>query len=229
MSSFIILRGVTVDIPLFSSESMSLRRKLLNKNSPIQVIRALDNINLIINSGDRIGLYGHNGSGKTTLLRVLAGGYYPTYGDIEISGRVNSLIDINLGLDSEATGLHNIKLKLLTMQVCQSEYNELIKKIIDFSGLEESIYRPLRTYSSGMAMRLAFSIATSVQSDIILLDEWLSVGDEDFAEKSNKRMAEITTSSSILVIASHNFDMLKQNCNKIYLLNKGSLKLIENI
>jgi len=223
MRPSIILNRACVEIPIYNQESLSIRKKILGHNVQIKVVKALTEISLKIQPGDSVGLYGHNGAGKTTLLRCLAGGYYPTSGTMFVEGRINSLIDVGLGLDPEATGLQNIKLKLTLMRVPLDKQKSLTENIVSFSELEDFIHLPFRTYSSGMGMRLAFSIATSVDADILLLDEWLSVGDESFSIKSNQRMKEITTNSSILIIASHSMDLLKKNCNRIIHMEHGKI------
>jgi lipopolysaccharide transport system ATP-binding protein len=229
MDTHIILKNVSIEIPIYTSDSLSLRKKILGKSGLINKVRVLNGIDLKINAGDRVGLYGHNGAGKTSLLRCIAGGYYPTTGSLDIAGSLSSMIDIGLGLDHEATGYQNIKLKLGAIDPKLRSNQLLIDEIIDFSGLGEAIHWPIRTYSSGMGMRLAFSIATSIRSDILVLDEWLSVGDEGFSEKSKNRMNDLLESSSILVIASHNKNLLHSVCNRVIHLDHGRILLEETI
>ena len=147
----------------------------------VTVVTALKDISLEIRAGDRVGLMGHNGAGKTSLLRMLAGIYEPTSGRIQIRGKVSSFINLGLGLDVEATGAENILLVGLMFGLGFDEIQQLAPSIQEFSGLGEFLDMPIRTYSSGMQMRLLFSIATSVHAEILLMDEWLSVGDSDFA------------------------------------------------
>ena len=144
-------------------------------------------------------------------------------------GFINNLIETGIGIDFESTGIDNIKLRLLLIGYPASLMDAKQAEIIEFSELGDAIYNPVRTYSSGMLMRLTFSIATSIKADIILLDEWLSVGDVEFQKKAATRMEEITTEASILVIASHSYELLEKLCNKIIFLDKGKIKEIREI
>lgn len=223
MGAYINLQNVDVNIPVFSTESFSLRTRILRRSTKIKENHVLRNINFEITGGERVGIYGHNGAGKTSLLRLISGGYHSQKGSVLIKGKMSSMIDIGLGLDHEANGYENIKLKLGLINAELRNDEDLISEIIDFSGLQNVIHDPIRTYSSGMLMRLAFSIATGVHSDILVLDEWLSVGDASFAEKSEKRMAEVVENSSILVIASHSMDLLNNLCTRIIIMENGSI------
>ena len=223
MKPSIKLKNVNVVIPIFTSDSLSFKKHLLGFAPNVQNAHVLKNINLEIQYGDRVGVYGNNGAGKTSLLRSVAGGYYPVNGAISISGSVSSMIDIGLGLDQEASGFDNVRLKLgLTSSKLRNNM-KLVQDIINFSELNDVIHLPLRTYSSGMAMRLAFSIATGVRSDILVLDEWLSVGDASFSEKTKNRMDELVEDSSIIIIASHSMDLLRKVCNRLVTMDHGSI------
>ena len=226
---FIKLEQVTVEIPIFNSSYFSVRESAVTRNKDTLFINALDNINLDIKSGDIVGLSGPNGCGKTTLLRTIAGGYIPIKGNISQFGFINNLIETGIGIDFETTGYDNIKLRLALIGYPDNLIDNKTKEIISFSELSDAIYNPVRTYSSGMLMRLTFSIATSIPADIILLDEWLSVGDIKFQEKASKRMEEITSEASILIIASHSYELLEKLCNKIIILNKGIIEEIKDI
>jgi lipopolysaccharide transport system ATP-binding protein len=174
---------------------------------------ALNNITLDLKDGDRLGVMGPNGAGKSTLLRTLAGVYHPTTGSIEVKGRISSLIDINLGMDHEATGYENIRMRGIMMGVSLKKIKTMEEEIADFSGLGGFLHMPIRTYSTGMHMRLGFAVSTAIEADIILMDEWLSVGDSDFLVKAEKRLHDYIKKSSILVIASHNQNTIKNICN----------------
>lgn len=176
-----------------------------------------------IQAGERIGLYGHNGSGKTTLLRVLTGAYAPTGGYLEVKGRVASLLDISMGMDGDATGWENIILRGLMMGLRPEDIRSRIDEIGSFSELGPYLDMPLRTYSSGMQVRLAFSVSTIIDADILLLDEWLSVGDEEFQKKASDRLHELINKSSIMVIASHSKSLLKQVCTRIFVMEHGKI------
>jgi lipopolysaccharide transport system ATP-binding protein len=223
MSNSISLKNVVIDVPIFSSDSFSIRKRLLGRAHGVTIKRVLDNVFLEILSGDRVGIYGPNGSGKTSLLKCIAGAYFPTSGSVSVVGDIVSLIDIHMGLDAEASGYDNIKLKLISMGLDHTN-ERTINEIIEFSGLRDVIHYPIKNYSSGMGIRLAFSISTCRSPEILLLDEWLSVGDKKFSKQSSTRMDELAKSSSIMIIASHDMELLKKQCNRILLLESGRVK-----
>lgn len=192
-------------------------------------VRAVDGVSLHIPDGERVGLYGHNGSGKTTLLRALSGIYEPTSGRLDVSGTVTSLLDIATGFDTDATGYENIILRGITMGHAPKRIRPHIDEIAEFSGLGEYLKLPVRTYSSGMMMRLAFSISTSVGSDILLMDEWLSVGDDDFKARVSERLTHLINRSAIVVIASHDKDLLARTCNRILHVSHGKIVREESV
>ena len=224
--------NICVDYPIFNGPHRSLKKNLLRVATGGRIsrdagrgvtVRALDGIDLDIREGERIGLTGHNGSGKSTLLRVLAGVYEPTGGRLEVHGRVASLLDISIGMDVEASGLENIFLKGLLLGFSRNDIQRKVEEITDFSGLGEYIDMPVRTYSSGMVMRLAFSIATSIKADILLMDEWLSVGDADFVKKAEDRLKSLIHRTPILVIASHSKEVLQEVCSRVMRLEGGKI------
>lgn len=228
----IILNNMSISFPIFSWHGRSIKHEIVSyavggmigskRNRPT-CVDALSNINLEINNGDRVALVGHNGSGKTTLLRTISKIYYPTSGEIEVYGKVHSLIDIMLGVDFEATGRENIYLRGLLMGLSKKEIASYEEEIIAFSELDEFIDLPIRMYSSGMAVRLAFSIATVVESDILIMDEWLSVGDADFRVKAQAKLQEVVNRTKILVIATHDPGLVEQICNRKIHLEHGQL------
>lgn len=187
------------------------------------VVRALDALTFELREGDRVGLVGHNGSGKSTLLRALAGAYEPVSGTLEVTGRIASMLDLWLGMNSDATGYENIFLRATIMGLRPKQIENLIEDICEFADLGDYIHMPLRTYSSGMQMRLAFAISTSVSADIILMDEWLSAGDASFAEKAQARLQRMLGNAKIFVLASHNEDLIRKACNKLIRLNHGAI------
>jgi lipopolysaccharide transport system ATP-binding protein len=187
------------------------------------VVRALDGVSFEFREGERVGLVGHNGSGKTTLLRVLAGAYEPVSGTLEARGSVMSMLSITLGMDPDATGRENIVLRGIVMGRERKEIDGLVDDIAGFAELGDYIDMPLRTYSSGMAMRLAFAISTSIRSDIVLMDEWLSVGDADFAARAQERLRSLIGEARILVLASHDRGLLERNCNRLLRLEHGRI------
>lgn len=193
----------------------------------VTVVQALKDINLEIASGDRVGLMGHNGAGKTSLLRLLAGIYEPTSGQIQVQGKVSSFINLGLGMDLEATGSENIMLCGLMFGLGFDEIQRLTPSIGEFSGLGDFLDMPVRTYSSGMVMRLVFSIVTSVHAEILVMDEWLSVGDAEFVVHAEERLRGLVNSASILVLASHSEEIIESLCNVIVRLEHGEIQSIE--
>jgi len=187
-------------------------------------VQALRDINLDLRSGDRLGLVGHNGAGKTTLLRVLAGIYHPTAGAIRCEGLRMPLTDIQVGQDDEATGYEMILMRGLLMGLKRSEIEEKVEEIAEFSELGKFLELPIRTYSSGMALRLFFSIATSITADIILMDEWIAAGDEAFIKKASARLQMLVDRAHIIVIASHSRATLQRICTRGLLLEAGRIK-----
>lgn len=190
----------------------------------IRTVTALNGISFDLAPGERLGLVGPNGAGKTTLLKVLYGIYEPTGGNVVVDGRMDALFNINLGFRREATGRRNIELRGLINGWSRDEIATRMDQIIAFSELGDFIDMPFKAYSQGMAARLAFSIATSFDPEILLMDEWIGAGDPSFQEKSKARMHEMTAKASIIVIASHNHNLLKATCNKILELEKGTMK-----
>lgn len=201
--------------------------RIASASKHVTVVQALKGISLQINAGDRVGIMGHNGSGKTSLLRMLAGIYEPTGGKIKVTGRVSSFINLGLGMDHEATGAENILLCGLMFGLGFDEIQRLTPSIGEFSGLGDFLEMPVRTYSSGMMMRLVFSIVTSVSAEILLMDEWLSVGDADFVEHAEERLQKLVNSASILVLASHDEATINHLCNVIVTLEHGEIVSIE--
>lgn len=193
----------------------------------VTVVSALNDVSLEIREGDRVGIMGHNGSGKTSLLRMLAGIYEPTSGEIQIRGKVSSFINLGLGMDVEATGTENILLCGLMFGLDFDEIQRLTPSIGEFSGLGDFLEMPVRTYSSGMMMRLVFSIVTSVPAEILLMDEWLSVGDAEFVVHAGERLRKVVDAASILVLASHNEDTVHNLCNVIVKLEHGEVVSVE--
>lgn len=230
---YLTIKDVTLDFPVYSNSSRLLKNTVINKftggkiskeSKNLMLVRALNHINLNMAEGDRIGIIGHNGAGKTTLLRLITGVYSPTSGQVEKNGSIASLINITTGLEGDNTGEENIITKCLIMGLSIKQAKEKMEEIKEFSELGDYIYMPLRTYSSGMVMRLAFSIATSIKNDIVVLDEWLSTGDEDFKVKAKKRLDQFIKDTPLLVLASHDINLIKSQCNKIYRMNHGNIE-----
>ena len=232
----IILENCSLDLPIYGTINRSLKGSVMasatggriaSASKNVTVVQALKDISLDIKQGDRVGLLGHNGAGKTSLLRLMAGIYEPTSGMMRVQGRVSSFINLGLGMDLEATGRENILLCGLMFGLDFDEIQRLIPLIGEFSGLGDFLDMPVRTYSSGMSMRLVFSIVTSVHAEILLMDEWLSVGDAEFVEHAEHRLRSLVDSASILVLASHNEEKVESICNVIVRLEHGEIISVE--
>ena len=227
-------KDVAVDFPIYNASGRSLKKRLIAVATGGQlgsdpmgrvVVRALEGLNFTLRDGDRVGLLGHNGAGKSTLLRLLSGVYVPSHGSARIEGEIGSLIDISLGIDPEATGRENIYLRGALLGMGKAELAERMEEIIAFSELGNFIDMPLRTYSTGMHLRLAFAVSTTVRPEILLMDEWLAVGDEGFKHKAEERMRELVQSTNILVIASHARDLILETCNRVLWLEHGKIRM----
>ncbi|ETO19593.1 glycosyl transferase group 1 [Reticulomyxa filosa] len=225
----IVLNSVNIDFPIYNAKARSFRGHFIrtvggkiNSTNDITVIRALSNINLELREGDRVGVIGNNGAGKTTLLRVLSGVYEPTAGSIEIEGKISSLTDIQMGMDPEATGEENIILRGIFMGMKINEIKSKMQEIIEFSQLDDYISMPMRTYSSGMYLRLAFAVSTCIQPEILILDEMIGVGDMDFVQKAKERTLQLIDTSKIMVMSSHDLAILRK-------FTEEALKILINI
>ncbi len=232
--SEIIFENVSIEFPIFNATGRSLTSSLLkvatgglldaDPNGRV-LVRALSHLNFKIKEGERVGLVGHNGAGKSTMLRALSGAYYPTKGNVTVSGSVGSLIDISLGINPEATGRENIYIRGALLGLSKADIQKQFREIVEFSELGEFIEMPVRTYSSGMHLRLAFAVSTIVRPEILLMDEWLSVGDESFKNKAESRLEELVSSTKILVIASHSRELITATCNRVIWLEHGQIKM----
>jgi ABC-type polysaccharide/polyol phosphate transport system ATPase subunit len=226
------LENITLEIPVFDA-NRSFRKSLqkfctggnVQQNGPQKnvSIRALDSLNFELKKGDKVGLIGHNGAGKTTLLRLLAGIYKPLRGRIEINGRVTALLNSSIGIDGNETGLENIRNCAMLLGMTKQELNQKIQDIVDFSELGDFINLPVRIYSSGMLLRLTFSVITALEPQILIMDEGIGVGDANFAEKAQKRLKQFYDKLDVLVLASHSNDLIKNLCNKAMLLEHGKI------
>lgn len=229
----IIFEHVNVDFPIYNAKNRSLKNTVMQAatggkvsfGAEGTVIRSLEDVSFEIHEGERVGVVGHNGAGKSTLLRALSNVYAPTAGRAEIVGEIGSLVDIGLGIDGEATGRENIFIRGALLGLKKKEIEDRFDEIIEFSELGEFINMPVRTYSSGMHLRLAFAVATIIRPEILLMDEWLSVGDAAFNEKAEKRLNDLVRSSRILVIASHSKELIEKTCNRVMWFEHGRLKM----
>jgi len=239
MKSKILLENIYLDFPIYDSESFSLRNKIASMSKSAfarmssedkvnKVVHGLEDINFTFNHGDKIALLGPNGSGKTTLLKLLSGIYTPTSGKILIEGNISCMIDIGFGFQGDATGYENIIYAGISRGLRKKDIEKIMPEIEDFSGLGEFLDMPLRTYSSGMQARLAFSSAIASAPDILLMDEFFSTGDIEFSKKSEDKIFEMMDASSILVFASHDLELLKKVCNKAVCLKHGQISYYGN-
>lgn len=242
----IVARDVHVEFPIYDSYARSLRHMLglgriarginrlaakdLNVGGQIGkgeagriVVKALDGVSLDIREGDRVGIMGHNGSGKTTFLRTLAGIYEPVSGTIRTSGRIIPLFDLSLGMDLDATGIENIWLRGKMLDLTTRQIKDALDDVANFTELADYLYMPIRTYSAGMLVRLAFGISTAVIPDILVLDEMIGAGDAGFIERATVRLNNFLAKAGILVIATHSPSILHQWCNRGMLLEHGKL------
>ena len=225
------LVDASVEIPIFNSRGRSLKTTLIRRvggqveadANDVVSVKALRHINLSLKPGDRLALVGHNGAGKSTLLRVFAGSYEPSTGIADISGTVSSLIDMEMGMDPELTGADNIIMRGVFIGMSLREARRSIPKIAEFSELGPYLHLPMRTYSSGMRMRLAFATSTTRHPDILLFDEMISFGDAGFTARARRRLDAMLDNAKILVLASHDLGSLQTYCNRAILLNAGSL------
>jgi ABC-type polysaccharide/polyol phosphate transport system ATPase subunit len=228
-AAHIALRNVSVRFPVLSFRDRSLRSRFVNAmtlrrtTATPHIVSALNDVNLDIRAGDRVAIIGANGAGKTTLLRVLAGIYHPTSGSVDVLGRCLPLFDLSAGFDEEATGYENIMRRGLVIGARRSEIDAKRGEIAAFTELGDRLDLPLRTYSSGMMLRLIFAVATAVVGEIVLLDEWIGVGDQQFREKARQRLDEIVVRAGILVLASHDIELIKSTCNRAILLEEGRI------
>jgi lipopolysaccharide transport system ATP-binding protein len=230
--TFIRATNVVVEFPLLTGNYRSLKQTLFKAATGGRIhfsehgrvsVRGLDGVSFDIKPGERVGLFGPNGAGKTTMLRLLAGAYRPVSGSCSWLGNISALLDISLGFDHDATGYENIILRGLVMGLSFRDIRARVPDIAKISELGPFLAMPVRAYSSGMQMRLAFAIATSIQADIILMDEWLSVGDAQFQAKASQRLDEVIRNSAILVIASHSTELLRSRCTRIFRMNHGKI------
>ena len=234
----IILEKVSVEFPVYDVQDRSFRSALLGKSklkkiddasSSRTVLKALDSVTINISSGERVALIGKNGAGKSTLLQVMAGIYEPVEGSCVTIGSVASMLNLGFGMREDLSGWENIELAGLMAGMKQSEIELKKDETAEFSELGEYLSLPISTYSSGMRARLAFSITSSIEADILLIDEVFGAGDAAFTEKAAKRMEEMIHSSEIMVFASHSDELLRRFCTRGILLIDGEVKYIGTV
>lgn len=231
--SILKFENVTVKYPIYNASSQSIRKQLVrigtggrigNQDERIVTVTAVENVSFELKNGDALGLIGHNGAGKSTLLRTMAGIYSPTSGNIIRQGRVATVFELGAGMDPELSGYENIMRMLMLMGFSRSSVKGKIAEIEDFCELGDFLQLPVRTYSSGMTMRLMFAVATSVKPEILLIDEMFGTGDSDFQNKAEKRMHDWISASDIFVFASHDMGLIKRLCNRFFRLAHGTIE-----
>ncbi|MBR0647942.1 ABC transporter ATP-binding protein [Plastoroseomonas hellenica] len=225
--TLISLQNVAIEFPLYHFGARSLKKRLLARlktdDSNRIVVAALRDLNIEIRSGERVGLVGHNGAGKSTLLRTMAGIYAPVAGRLEVQGSIGSLIDPSAGIDPEGTGIENIRLHCLYRGLEREATDAFIEEVSAFSGLGEFLDVPVRGYSAGMSVRLSFAMATAMTPEVLLMDEWFLAGDADFMATAEARMTSLVGGAKILVLASHDHNILRRWCSRIIRLDRGRI------
>lgn len=224
------LQDVFVSFPIYSASTRSLKKRIMSASTGGRIgqdsqqrviVEALSQVSFELQHGDRVALVGHNGAGKTTLLRVLAGIYTPNSGRVRVQGRVAPLFDTGFGMDGEATGFENIRLRALYLGFTSAQIEERMDDIAEFTELGSFLNMPMRTYSAGMQTRLAFAVSTSIDAEVLLLDEQIATGDKNFMDKAERRFEELIERSGIMVLASHSSGAVERFCNKALLLEHG--------
>lgn len=220
-------QSLDVTFPIFEKATRTLKSTLAgqnaNRESGVRKFRALRDVTVVIDQGDRVGLLGHNGAGKSTFLRTLAGIYEPTGGMLNIEGDIKTMFEIGTGLDLDATGYENIPLIAAANHIKVRDMKALIADVETFTELGEALDRPMRTYSTGMRMRIAFAVTTAFPSDILLMDEVIGVGDNAFREKSRQRIELMIDKAGTLILASHSSAFLKTYCSRGLVFNSGQI------
>jgi len=234
----ITLYNAYVDFPVFNINARSLKKRFMrlatggmvsrDANEHI-IVRSLNNISFSLADGDRIGLIGHNGAGKSTLLRLLANIYEPTHGKVLIKGHVSPMLSLMHGIETEFTGYENIIQRGIILGLTRKQIKSQAQEIAEMTGLGDYLYMPVRTYSSGMMVRLAFAISTCINPEILLIDEIFGAGDAAFMEKARYKMVNLLSQSSIVVMASHSDDLIREFCNKAILLEGGAIKYFGDV
>ena len=230
----IALDNVTVDFPIYPGGGRSLKKTLvaigtggrIHRGGGRVSVEALKDITFSLDHGDRLALIGHNGAGKTTLLRVMAGVYEPSVGRVRVEGRISTIFDFTLGLDFDATGYENIALQGMLLGLTKKAIADLADEIASFTDLGDYLDMPIRTYSAGMLTRLAFAVATAIDPEVLLMDEWIAAGDLGFFDRAEARLKALVERAGILVLASHSVALVRRYCNKALWLEHGTMKAI---
>ena len=220
------VKNVTKKFKVYYDKPNTLKERIVFwNNNKAEQRTVLENINLKIKKGDTVALIGVNGSGKSTLLKLMTKIIYPTTGEIITRGKLTSLLELGAGFHDDFTGRENIYFNASIFGLTRGEIERKIDDIIEFSELGEFIDNPVRTYSSGMYMRLAFSIAINVEAEILLIDEILAVGDQHFQDKCFHKLQELKKSDKTIVIVSHSLDSIKKLCDRAIWINQGHVQM----
>ncbi len=248
----IIADNLCIEFPIYERNARSLRHHLVINRLPARdnrkapdtrpvgasiveqadgrfVVRAIDSANFTLNDGDRLGIVGHNGAGKTTLLKAIAGIYEPISGSIAVTGRVSPLFNVNEGMDPDSTGFENIWLRCRVLGMTNDDIDRCIDDIAEFTGLGDYLDMPIRTYSSGMLVRLTFAVTTALDHDILVMDEMIGAGDAAFVEQAQVRLRAFVGRSGILIVATHSPAILHQWCNKGMLMHQGRVEAMGSV
>lgn len=225
----ISIKGLYKDFIIYADKANTLKEKVIRfGKEKKEVVKVLKNINIDINKGETVALIGVNGSGKSTLLKLITKIIYPTKGNIKVKGKISSLLELGAGFHPDFSGRENIYFNASIFGLTKKEIDDRLDKIIDFSELGEFIDAPIRTYSSGMYMRLAFSVAINVDADVILIDEILAVGDQRFQEKCMNKMLELKKEGKTMVFVSHSKNSVSFLCDRTIWLNNGVVEMDGN-
>ena len=220
------IKNMSKNFIIYGDKANTLKEKIIRFSKNKKEIRnVLNNINIEIKKGETVALIGVNGSGKSTLLKLITKIIYPTKGSIKVNGKISSLLELGAGFHPDFSGRENIYFNASIFGLTKKQIDERLEDIIKFSELDEYIDTPIRTYSSGMYMRLAFSVAINVDADIILIDEILAVGDQRFQEKCMKKMKELKNQGKTMVFVSHSAEAVKFLCDRSIWLNNGIVQM----
>ena len=228
--TMIEVKDVTMRFRMNSDRIMSLKEFVttaMRRKLEYKEFEALNHISFTVNKGETIGLVGHNGAGKSTLLKVISGILKPTEGQVITNGNIVPMLELGSGFDFDLTGRENIYLNGAILGYTEEFLKGKYKEIVEFSELGDFIEMPIRNYSSGMLARLAFSIASEVQPEILIVDEILSVGDADFQEKSRKRMMQLMSGGTTVLFVSHNLEQIREMCNRVIWIEHGNVQMID--
>ncbi len=218
----ISFKNVSKEYTLYKSDSERFKA-LFFKNKKAKINKALKDVSFEINPGESVGLIGDNGAGKSTILKHITGVAYPTSGEVYVGGKVAALLELTAGFSMEMTGRENIYLKGYILGLTDKEIKSIEEKVIDFAELGDYIDQPVRTYSSGMKMRLGFAINVNIEPDVLVIDEALSVGDATFKKKCKQKIADTIKSGVTVLYVSHNAESVRELCTRAFYLKKGKL------